>query len=103
MNVERWIIRFAAFCCACGSACLFWIFGVFITVPWQASRMLRLDAGEMQLLGASLVFGLLTAWTALHLLALGEKETHPARYRFLRGLLVAALFVAVASGALWRH
>lgn len=103
MNIERWIIRFAAFCCACGAACLFWVFGVFIIVPWRADRMLALNASEIQLLGASLGFGLLTGWAALHLFALGEKETYPANYRFLRTLLIVTLCAALISGTLWHH
>lgn len=103
MNIERWIIRFAAFCCACGSACLFWVFGVFVAAPWRTGRMLAINASEIQLLGASLVFGSLAAWTALHLFALGEKETCPPCYRFLRALLIAALFITIVSGVLWHR
>ena len=103
MSAETWIIRCMAFCCACGSAGLLWTFGVFIVVPWRAGRLLALNGSEIQVLGASLLFGLLTGWAALHLLALGEKEASPDSYRRYRGLLIAALLAAAVSGMLWQH
>ena len=101
MNAETWIIRLVALLCAAGSAGLLWVFGVFVVVPWRAGRMLALVGSEMQVLGASLFFGLLTGWASLHLLALGEKEAHPRRYRLFRALLVAALAAAVVGGMSW--
>ena len=103
MKVETWIIRFVALLCAAGSAGLLWVFGVFVVVPGRAGRLLALTASEMQVLGASLLFGLLTGWAAIHLLALGEQDAHPRRYRLLRALLAATLAMAAVAGMLWRH
>ena len=103
MNAETWIIRLVALLCAAGSAGLLWVFGVFVVVPWRAGRLLALTGSELQVLGAALLFGLLTGWAAVHLLALGEKEKNPARYRLFRAFLLAALAAAAVSGMLWRH
>lgn len=99
--MERWIIRFVALLCLAGSAGLLWTFGVFVVVPWRAGRLLALNASELQVLAASLGFGIGVGAAALHLFALGEKEAHPRRYAVLRAALILALSAATASGVLW--
>ncbi len=99
--MERWIIRGVALLCAAGAAGLLWVFGVFIVVPWRAGRLLALSSSELQVLGASLGVGLAVGLTALHLIALGEREHHPKRYAVLRLLLILALIAALARGVMW--
>jgi len=99
--MERWIIRFVALMCLAGSAGLLWTFGVFVVVPWRAGRLLALSASELQVLAASLGFGIGVGTAALHLFALGEREAHPRRYALLRAVLIIALLAATASGVMW--
>jgi hypothetical protein len=56
---------------------MFWTFGVFLAVPWRESRMLALNAVELQVLGIPLIGGLLVAWGALHILALADRSRQP--------------------------
>jgi hypothetical protein len=82
--MEKWITRSAAALVAAGSIALFWTFGVFVAVPWRESRMLSLNAVELQVLGIPLLAGLLVAWGALHLLAIADRADSPRLYHTLR-------------------
>lgn len=99
--MEGWIIRGVALFCAAGSAGLLWIFGAFVVVPWRAGRMLALSSSEFQLLGASLTVGLAVGVAAIHLLALGERETHPKRFAVLRAAVIVLLIAAMLKGGMW--
>jgi hypothetical protein len=99
--MEKWITRSAAALVAAGSIALFWTFGVFVAVPWRESRMLSLNAVELQVLGIPLLAGLLVAWGAVHLLAIADRADRPRLYHTLRvGLLIAAV-LAAQGGASW--
>ena len=99
--MENWITRLVAALFALGSTALFWVFGVFVVVPWRAGRMLALSGSELQILGASLLIGIAVGSCALHLLALGEKPTAPRRYAALRATLIAFMLAAIILGIRW--
>ncbi|MEF8699791.1 MAG: hypothetical protein V5B32_08760 [Candidatus Accumulibacter sp. UW26] len=99
--MEKWITRSAAALVAAGSLALFWTFGVFVAVPWRESRMLSLNAVELQVLGIPLVAGILVAWGALHLLAIADRADSPRLYPAWRGALLIAALLATYGGASW--
>ena len=99
--MEKWITRGAAAIVAAGSTAMFWTFGVFLAVPWRESRMLALNAVELQVLGIPLIGGLLVAWGALHILALADRAANPALYRSLCIALVIGSLLAVYGGMSW--
>ncbi len=101
MNTENWIIRIVALFCAAGSAGLLWTFGVFVVVPWRAGRLLALNATEIQVLGASLVLGLATAWGTLHVLAQADRASRPKNYAMIRIVLIIAWLAAGIGGMTW--
>jgi hypothetical protein len=75
--MEQWITRSVATLVALGALGLFWTFGMFSAVPVQQGRMFALSGVEMQLMGVSLLAGLATAWGALHLFSLADRESSP--------------------------
>jgi len=99
--MEKWITRSVAVLCAGGSTALFWIFGVFLAVPWRENRLLSPTPAELQLLGASVLIGLAVAWGALHILALVDGTSSPWRYRASGMLLLALSLGAVYGGMAW--
>lgn len=99
--MENGIIRLVGLLCAAGSAGLLWTFGVFVVVPWREGRLLALNAAEMQVLGASLLLGLGTAWGALHIFALADRANRPKTYAAIRFALIAAWLAASIGGVLW--
>ena len=101
MNTENWIIRIVALFCTAGSAGLLWTFGVFVVVPWRAGRLLALNATEIQVLGASLVLGLATAWGTLHVLAQADRASRPKNYAMIRIVLIIAWLAAGIGGMTW--
>ena len=101
MSTENWIIRIVALLCAVGSAGLLWTFGVFVVVPWRAGRLFALNAAEIQILGASLVLGLATAWGALHILAQADRASRPKNYAMIRMVLIIAWLAAGIGGMTW--
>ena len=101
MILENWITRIVAVLCAAGSTGLFWTLGVFATVPWREGRMLALDRNEFQVIAVPLVMGLATAWGALHIFALADREANPLAYAVIRALLILASLGAVLGGTLW--
>ncbi len=101
MRTENWIIRIVALLCAAGSAGLLWTFGVFVIVPWRAGRLLALNAAEMQVLGASLILGLATAWGTLHILAQADSTSRPINYAMTRIVLIIAWIAACIGGMAW--
>jgi len=100
--MEKWITRGAAAIVAAGSTAMFWTFGVFLAVPWHESRMLALNAVELQVLGIPLIGGLLVAWGALHILALADRTANPV-YRSLCIALVIGSLLAVYGGMSWSN
>lgn len=99
--MENWITRIVASLCAAGSTALFWTLGVFIVVPWRAGRMLALDKAELQVIGVPLVLGIATAWGALHIFALADREANPRLYAVIRLALLAATIAAFIGGISW--
>lgn len=99
--MENWITRIVALLCASGTAGLFWTFGVFIVVPWRSNRLLALNAAEFQVLGASLLLGLATAWGALHIFALADRDSRPKYYAMTRIVLIIAWLAALIGGTYW--
>ena len=72
--MDNWITRIAAAHCTAGSTGLFWMFGVFIAVPWREGRMLALTKTELQVVGIPLVIGFAVAWGALHIFAISDRR-----------------------------
>lgn len=99
--MENWITRGVAAICAGGSTALFWTFGVFLAVPWREGRLLSLSAVELQVLGISLVAGLVVAWGALHILAIADQARRPWLYQTLRVALLVAAVLAINGGMSW--
>ncbi|MBI2308160.1 MAG: hypothetical protein HYU78_12740 [Rhodocyclales bacterium] len=99
--MERWIIRSVALLCGAGSLGLAWAFGAFTAIPVRDGRIFAMSATEMQLAGIPLVAGLLVAWGALHLLALGDRETAPRTFQVVRLAYAGALVAASIAGAVW--
>ena len=99
--MESWLTRIVALLCASGTAGLLWTFGVFVVVPWRHSRLLSLNAAEVQVLGVSLLLGLATAWGALHIFALADRASHPKCYAMTRILLIIAWLSALIGGIYW--
>lgn len=99
--MENFIIRLVALLCGAGSAALFWVFGVFVVVPWRQERLLDLTRNEVQAIGVPLVTGIAVAWVTLHLLALGDRQRHPRGYAFMAGLFLIALLAAAIGGISW--
>ena len=99
--MENWITRIVALLCASGTAGLFWTFGVFIVVPWRHDRMLSLNAAELQVLGASLLLGLATAWGALHIFALADRASRPKCYAVICTVLIITWLTALIGGIYW--
>jgi len=101
MSAENWIIRIVGLFCAAGSAGLLWTFGVFVVVPWRDGRLFALNAAEIQVLGASLILGLATAWGALHILAQADRASRPKNYAMTRIVLIIAWLAASIGGMTW--
>ena len=99
--MENWLIRVVALFCGAGAAGLLWTFGVFVVVPWRAGRLLSLNGAEWQILAASLLLGLFSAWGTLHILAMAERSGHPRRYAFIRAVWALACMGAMAGGVAW--
>jgi len=99
--MEQWITRAVAALCAVGALCLSWAFGAFVAIPVRGGRLLAMNATEAQLVAIPLAAGLLVAWGALHLLAMADREPHPALYGLLRAAFAIALTAAAATGAMW--
>lgn len=99
--MERWIIRSVALLCAAGGLGLFWAFGAFTAIPLRDGRVFAMTTTEMQLAGIPLVAGLLVAWGALHLLALGDRETAPRVFQAVRVVYAGTLVAACIAGAVW--
>ncbi|WP_324581650.1 hypothetical protein [Accumulibacter sp.] len=101
MMMEKWITRGVALLCAGGSSALFWIFGVFLALPWREKRMPSVDSGEVQVLAVALIVGLAVLWGALHLLALADRTCRPYAYRAGCALLLAISLGAIGGGMAW--
>lgn len=99
--MDNWITRIVATFCALGSAGLFWTLGVFVVVPWREGRLLALDRTELQVIAVPLLLGLATAWGALHIFAIADRERRPTTYRLIFAALVALLCVAFFGGISW--
>lgn len=101
MTLENWLIRLVALFCGAGAAGLLWTFGVFVVVPWRAGRLLSLNGAEWQILGASLLLGLFSAWGTLHILAMADRAGHPQRYALLRAAWIICCLGAMIGGVFW--
>ena len=99
--MENWLTRIVALFCAMGSAGLLWTFGVFVVVPWRDGRMLSINAAELQVIGLSLLLGLVTAWGALHIFAIADRASRPGVYAVIRALLAIASIAAMIGGISW--
>lgn len=99
--MENWITRLVAALFALGSTALFWVFGVFVVVPWRAGRLLKLSAAELQVIGVSLLAGIAVAWAAMHLFALADRERNPRLYLAIRIIVVGISLAAVFGGVFW--
>lgn len=99
--MENWITRIVASLCAAGSTALFWTLGVFIVIPWRAGRMLALDKAELQVIGVPLILGIATAWGALHIFSLADREANPRFYAVIRFVLLVAMVAALIGGVSW--
>ena len=99
--MENWITRLVAALFALGSTALFWVFGVFVVIPWRAGRMLSLSMAELQVLGVSLLAGIAVAWAAMHLFALADRERNPRLYLAIRIIVVGISLAAVFGGVFW--
>lgn len=99
--MENWITRIVAILCAAGSTGLFWTLGVFATVPWHEERMLALNRAELQIIGVSLVVGIATAWGALHIFAIADRDSNPRIYATIRVVLIVAAIAAMIGGISW--
>jgi hypothetical protein len=99
--MERWIIRSVALLCALGGLGLFWAFGAFAAIPLRDGRVFAMNAAEMQVIGVSLVAGLLVGWGALHLLSLSDKEAAPRAFTVIRLVYGAVIAAATIAGAVW--
>ncbi len=100
-RMENWLTRIVALFCAMGSAGLLWTFGVFVVVPWRDGRMFSMNAAELQVIGLSLLLGLVTAWGALHIFALADRISRPKNYAMIRFLLIIAWLAASIGGMFW--
>lgn len=101
--MENWITRIVAALCAAGSVTLFWTFGMFLAVPWRESRMLSLNATEIQVVWVPPLIGLAVLWGSLHILAISDKEANPRVYATIRALLIIACIAAIYSGMSWSN
>lgn len=99
--MENWITRLVAILFALGSTALFWVFGVFVIVPWRAGRMLSLSTAELQVIGVSLLAGSAVAWAALHLFSLADRAQNPRIYCAIRVLVLGISIAAVVGGVFW--
>lgn len=99
--MEKWITRSVAMMVALGALGLFWTFGMFSAVPVQQGRLTALSGVELQLIGVSLLAGLVVAWGALHLFSLADRETNPRVYTLMRIAMPIAALAAVGVGASW--
>ena len=99
--MEQWITRSVATLVALGALCLFWTFGMFSAVPVQQGRMFALSGVEMQLMGVSLLAGLATAWGALHLFSLADRESSPRLFAAIRLIFLLTVIFAAAVGVNW--
>lgn len=99
--MEQWITRSVATLVALGALGLFWTFGMFSAVPLQQGRLLALSGVEVQLIGVSLLAGLVTGWGALHLFALADRESSPRVFAGLRVVMLLAALSAAVVGAQW--
>lgn len=99
--MEQWITRSMATLVALGALGLFWTFGMFSAVPVQQGRLFALSGAEMQLMGVSLLAGLATAWGALHLFSLADRERHPRWFAAIRLVFMLAALLAAAVGVDW--
>ena len=99
--MENWLTRIAATLCTAGAIGLLWMFGVFVSAPWQQGRMLTLSGAELQLIIVPLAVGVAAAWGALHLLAIADRRERPRLYQTLRALLIIATIAAVLGGSAW--
>lgn len=101
--MERWITRAMALMCAAGCAGLWWTAAVFATLLWRGGAAMesgRATSSALQVSGVALLFGVLTAWGALHLFALADRANRPRTYACTRVLLIV-LWLAAASGGVW--
>jgi len=55
----------------------------------------------LQVLGISLVAGLVVAWGALHILAIADQAHRPRLYQTLRVALLVAAVLAINGGMSW--
>ena len=99
--MENWITRLVAALFALGSTALFWVFGIFVVVPWRTGRLLKLSTAELQVLGVSLLAGIAVAWAATHLFALADRERNPRLYLAIRIIVVGISLAAVFGGVFW--
>ena len=99
--MEQWITRSVATLVALGALGLFWTFGMFSAVPAQQGRLFALSGVEMQLMGVSLLAGLVTAWGALHLFSLADRESNPRLFAAIRLVFLLAVMFAAAVGVDW--
>ena len=99
--MENAITRIVALLCAAGAIGLLWMFGVFVTAPWQQGRMLGLNAAEVQMIGVPLLVGVAAAWGALHIFAIADRQQRPRLYQTIRALLIIAAIAAVLGGSSW--
>jgi hypothetical protein len=99
--MEQWITRSVATLVALGALGLFWTFGMFSAVPVQQGRTFALSGVEMQLMGVSLLAGLATAWGALHLFSLADRESSPRLFAAIRLIFLLAVISAAAVGVNW--
>ena len=100
-DMDNWITRIAAALCAAGSTGLFWMFGVFIAVPWREGRMLALTKTELQVVGIPLVIGFAVAWGALHIFAISDRAANPKVYATIRWVVILIAIAAVIGGKAW--
>ena len=99
--MDNWITRIAAALCAAGSTGLFWMFGVFIAVPWREGRMLALTKTELQVVGIPLVIGFAVAWGALHIFAISDRAANPKVYATIRWVVILIAIAVVIGGKAW--
>ena len=72
-----------------------------VLVGASLGGLLALNAAEFQVLGASLLLGLATAWGALHIFALADRDSRPKYYAMTRIVLIIAWLAALIGGTYW--
>ena len=63
--------------------------------------MFALNRAELQVIGIPLLLGLASAWGALHIFAIADRENNPKTYAMVFAALSIGFIAALIGGILW--